>query len=61
MNEKWTQQEKEFVKNNSKTLTDKKLQEGLNGKYSLAAVRKMRQRLSCKKQNGRPRKVDISK
>jgi|TARA_Y100001938_G_scaffold104880_1_gene143135 transposase len=57
MNIKWTEEDKQFVIDNSKYMKDKevaeKLSEQAGRKVSLDAVRKMRQKLGIKKKQGR--------
>lgn len=57
MNQVWTESDKNFVKTNANRLTDRELAVEL-GKISgrnvtLAAARKLRQRLGINKENGR--------
>lgn len=53
MNIKWTQNDKDFIKNNAHHLTDEEIAKRLGFKHSKAAVRKMRQRLGISKKSGR--------
>lgn len=57
MNIKWTNEEKEFVRNNSNVLKDKDLAAELSKlaerDVKLETVRKLRQRMGIKKKQGR--------
>jgi hypothetical protein len=52
MNKKWTERDKEFLRDNAESMTDEEIAKQL-GKFTAAAVRKMRQRLGIRKQRGR--------
>ena len=52
MNKKWTERDKEFLRDNAASMTDGEIAKQL-GKFTAAAVRKMRQRLGIRKQRGR--------
>jgi hypothetical protein len=54
MNKKWTERDKEFLRDNAASMTDEEIAKQL-GKFTAAAVRKMRQRLGIRKQRGRGR------
>lgn len=57
MNEKWTLQEKNFLRELSKTTTDEEIYHIFKGKFTKAAITKQRQRLKVKKSDGgRPKK-----
>lgn len=57
MNKVWTNEEKEFIKNNAGMMTDKvlsiKLSQITGRRVSLQSVRKQRQKMGISKQPGR--------
>lgn len=57
MNVKWTEKDKEFIKQNAESMKDKELVIALQNmtqrKITVDAVRKLRQRLGIKKESGR--------
>ena len=57
MNKKWTYSEKEYIRKNANFKTDKELAQELTAIsrriITLAAVRKIRQKMGLKKQSGR--------
>ena len=60
MNKVWSENEKEFIRQNYEKMTDEQLLTALGGftnrKISLSSLRAMRTRLGKKKRGGRPKK-----
>ena len=57
MNVKWTEKEKEYIKDNAHLMKDRELAKNLSSKsgrhISIDALRKVRQKLGIKKRHGR--------